>query len=71
MPEFNQFMAYLSNHINEIAYDIKLSFSLLDISVDALTDQQLDDVERVSQAYTIAILRQYHNWLVEQAEGLQ
>lgn len=64
MRDFNDFMSYLSEHISEVSYDT--ARALQDGRTPGLTLSQEDValVMEISQQGALAILQQYHAWML-------
>lgn len=62
MKDFNEFISYTSQHIDEIKYDIVKQFKILQVKNDSLTQSDIDLVQKIAYHTVLALLRQYHDW---------
>lgn len=65
MNDFSDFMVYFNDHIKEVSYD---TFDLLRNEWKptlTLSQDNIALVTKISQRNTLAILRQYHTWMIQ------
>lgn len=65
-PDYNEFLQYAKEHTSEMQYDIVSTMG--DAWNEGLTLSQSDIqlITQISIKTNYAVLRQYHNWLLEQ-----
>lgn len=68
MKSYNDFMLYLHNHANELAYDTARSFSGKDTDCQLLSDKEYKLITEIAMSVTTTYLKYYHNWLSEDSE---
>lgn len=65
MKDYNDFIAYFSEHISEVAYDTMNTLRNEWKPTLTLSQDDIALVTKISQQNTLAVLRQYHAWLTQ------
>lgn len=66
MKEFNDFIQYAKEHINEIQYDPVSSLQNEWNQGLTLSKEDVFLITKISNQQTMALLRHYHQWLQSQ-----
>lgn len=66
MKEFNDFIQYAKEHINEIQYDTVSSLQNEWNQGLTLSKEDVFLITKISNQQTMALLRHYHHWLQSQ-----
>ncbi len=65
MKNYNDFLDFIAERTAEITYDTVASFSNDWKPTISLTQDDIALITKIAHTNCLAILRQYHNWLLE------
>lgn len=65
-PDYNDFLQYARDHTKEIDYDVKSKMGSAWNEGITLSQSDVALITQISMNVNYALLRQYHDWLLEQ-----